>query len=367
MAVQGLDTNGDGVFSKEELKPLAEVNVNSLKDFDYFTFVHIGDADNLPLKPPEDYWLDYEKALLTLHFTLPLETPLDTHGQPVQVDVYDPSFFVAFGFAIEAPVKLSGDRHQRLHRGDQETRRRVGGGRQGSERSFFQSAWPQQQFRLPVCPDGGGEMRQRSFLGRTAAAFLLLAVALLVVTAAAHAEAKPLSPFAAQTGSRQSAPAAPPSTFAPPSAPSAFGPPQAAPLHAPGALGAIVSWVVDTQQTMQGELATGVMRLKTENAFAAAVGLAALSFLYGVIHAVGPGHGKTIISSYVVANEETVRRGVLISFIAAAMQAVTAVALVGVLAIALNASGMAIKSWSLQLESVSYALIALVGLWLLTT
>jgi len=210
-------------------------------------------------------------------------------------------------------------------------------------------------------------MRQRSFLGRTAAAFLLLAVALLVVTAAAHAEAKPLSPFAAQTGSRQSAPAAPPSTFAPPSAPSAFGPPQAAPLHAPGALGAIVSWVVDTQQTMQGELATGVMRLKTENAFAAAVGLAALSFLYGVIHAVGPGHGKTIISSYVVANEETVRRGVLISFIAAAMQAVTAVALVGVLAIALNASGMAIKSWSLQLESVSYALIALVGLWLLTT
>lgn len=108
MAVQGLDTNGDGVFSKEELKPLAEVNVNSLKDFDYFTFVHIGDADNLPLKPPEDYWLDYEKGLLTLHFTLPLETPLDTHGQPVQVDVYDPSFFVAFGFAIEAPVKLSG-------------------------------------------------------------------------------------------------------------------------------------------------------------------------------------------------------------------------------------------------------------------
>ena len=63
MAVQGLDKNGDGVFSAEELKPLAEVNVNSLKDFDYFTFVHIGDADNLPLKPPENYSLGYNKGL----------------------------------------------------------------------------------------------------------------------------------------------------------------------------------------------------------------------------------------------------------------------------------------------------------------
>jgi hypothetical protein len=49
MAVQGLDTNGDGVFSAEELKPLAEANVKPLKDFDYFTFVYVGDGDKLPL------------------------------------------------------------------------------------------------------------------------------------------------------------------------------------------------------------------------------------------------------------------------------------------------------------------------------
>jgi ABC-type uncharacterized transport system substrate-binding protein len=108
MAVQGLDTNGDGKFSAAELEPLAKVNVESLKDFDYFTFVHIGEADMLPLKPPEDYSLDYDKGLLTLHFTLPLATPLDLGGQTVDVDVYDPSFFVAFGFAKEAPVTLSG-------------------------------------------------------------------------------------------------------------------------------------------------------------------------------------------------------------------------------------------------------------------
>lgn len=110
MAVEGLDTNKDGTYSKEELAPLAKVNVESLKDFDYFTFVHLEGEDDKPikLKPPVDYWIDYDKSVLTLHFTLPLETPVDTHGKPVAVDVYDPSFFVAFGFATEKPVTLTG-------------------------------------------------------------------------------------------------------------------------------------------------------------------------------------------------------------------------------------------------------------------
>jgi ABC-type uncharacterized transport system substrate-binding protein len=109
MAVQGLDTNGDGVLSKEELKPLAEVNITSLHEFDYFTFVHFDKSDkNLPLKPPEDYWLDYDKSVLTLHFTLPLANPVDPKDKDVIVDVYDPTFFVAFGFAKEDPVKIAG-------------------------------------------------------------------------------------------------------------------------------------------------------------------------------------------------------------------------------------------------------------------
>jgi ABC-type nickel/cobalt efflux system permease component RcnA len=128
-----------------------------------------------------------------------------------------------------------------------------------------------------------------------------------------------------------------------------------------------MAWVTDTQQKMQRELADSVKRLKSGNAIAAALALAGLSFVYGVVHAVGPGHGKAIISSYVVANEETVRRGVIISFLAAAMQAVTAVVLVGVLLLALNATGLQLNAWANQLESLSYALIALVGLYLLST
>jgi ABC-type uncharacterized transport system substrate-binding protein len=109
MAVQGLDADGDGVYSKEELAPLAKVNVDSLEEFDYFTFVRVaGDEKFLPLKPPVDYWVEYDNTVLTLHFTLPLETPIDPGVKDVTVDVYDPSFFVAFGFAEKAPVKIAG-------------------------------------------------------------------------------------------------------------------------------------------------------------------------------------------------------------------------------------------------------------------
>ena len=109
MAVQGLDTNSDGTYARDELEPLAKVNVDSLKDFDYFTFVRQeGEDAFLPLKGPQDYWVEYDGTALTLHFTLPLEAPLAPGSKGVTLDVYDPSFFVAFGFAEKDPVKIAG-------------------------------------------------------------------------------------------------------------------------------------------------------------------------------------------------------------------------------------------------------------------
>ena len=197
-------------------------------------------------------------------------------------------------------------------------------------------------------------MQRRPILAHTARALLsvLGALILVVLAASAEAEMKPIDPLAAE-----SPPVSPPSAFAAPSTAQ----------QSPGAFSGIFGWVLRTQQSLQRDLATGVKSLKGDHAMTGALMLAALSFIYGVVHAVGPGHGKTIISSYVVANEETVRRGVIISFIAAGLQALTAIALVGILAFALNASGMQINAWSNQLEMVSYALIALVGAWLLTT
>ncbi len=168
-----------------------------------------------------------------------------------------------------------------------------------------------------------------------------------------------------------SAQTTPPSAFGAPSkqttAPPAFAAPTAAPLQAKGPFGAVLSWVAQTQQRLQRALAGAVKGLKSGNAVGAGLFLAGLSFVYGVVHAVGPGHGKAIISSYVLANEETVRRGILISFLAAALQALTAVALVSLLLVALNATGFQVTAWANQLETVSYAMIALVGLYLLVS
>jgi ABC-type nickel/cobalt efflux system permease component RcnA len=186
---------------------------------------------------------------------------------------------------------------------------------------------------------------------RLAAALLFAGLSLFFAGTPAEAELKPINPFAA-------------TEVAPPPA---FPRPVAAPFQSSGPLGRIFAWVLDKQQTLQRTLATSVKGLKTDNPIGGALTLAGLSFLYGVLHAVGPGHGKTIISSYVVANEETARRGVIISFIAAAMQALTAVALVGLLLFGLSASGLQINAWSNQLETVSYAMIAVVGLYLLAT
>ena len=102
---------------------------------------------------------------------------------------------------------------------------------------------------------------------------------------------------------------------------------------------------------MQRTLAMSVKGLKSANPIAGALTLAALSFLYGILHAVGPGHGKTVISSYIVANEETARRSMILSFIAAGVQAMTAVVLVSVLLFGLNASGLQINAWSNQLKA----------------
>lgn len=106
MAVQGLDTNGDGKYTREELAPLAEVNVTSLDEFKFFTFGKVGDR-RVTFDKPRDYWLErLPDGRLVLHFTLPVKEGAAEKGQPFRVEVYDPTYFVAFEFAKEEPAKL---------------------------------------------------------------------------------------------------------------------------------------------------------------------------------------------------------------------------------------------------------------------
>ncbi len=124
------------------------------------------------------------------------------------------------------------------------------------------------------------------------------------------------------------------------------------------------AWVLATQQRLNRELVTAVRGLKSDPVNATFV-LAWLSFAYGVLHAAGPGHGKAVISAYVLANERTVKRGILLSFLAAFFQALSALLIVGILSVALKATSLTMKSAEAWIETLSWALVAGVGAWLL--
>jgi ABC-type nickel/cobalt efflux system permease component RcnA len=91
----------------------------------------------------------------------------------------------------------------------------------------------------------------------------------------------------------------------------------------------------------------------------------AMSFGYGVLHAAGPGHGKAVVSAWVLANERELKRGILIGCMSAAFQAMTAIALVTVLLMTVQAAGAAARGLAATLESASYGLIALLGVYLI--
>jgi nickel/cobalt transporter (NicO) family protein len=119
-------------------------------------------------------------------------------------------------------------------------------------------------------------------------------------------------------------------------------------------------WIIAQQAQFYRALSTAVTAAKTDGK--AALGLAWLSFLYGIFHAAGPGHGKAVISSYLVADDATMKRGVVLSFAAAIAQAISAVALVGIAALVLGATAKAMNDTVRFLELGAYAVIVLFGL-----
>lgn len=174
---------------------------------------------------------------------------------------------------------------------------------------------------------------------RPRAAFLLLILLLAI--------AAPLKPVAAQ-----SLPGLPPAGEA------------AAPAE-PGFWQKTRFEITRLQQQLQRDLAGIARALKEGDSWAPLATLLFFSFLYGVVHAAGPGHGKVVISSYLLAQESQVRRGIQLSFLAALVQAFSAIALVGVLALLLDLTRREAAAKVQLLEIASYSLIILLGLWML--
>ncbi len=124
-------------------------------------------------------------------------------------------------------------------------------------------------------------------------------------------------------------------------------------------VGGIVGWLLSKQSEFYREMSATIRAAKSDGH--AVWTLLGISFAYGIFHAAGPGHGKAVISSYLVANQETARRGVVLSFASALLQSLVAVMVVGVCAWLLNATARTMCGAERTIEIASYALIAAFG------
>ena len=130
-------------------------------------------------------------------------------------------------------------------------------------------------------------------------------------------------------------------------------------------VGGIVGWLLAKQSEFYREMSATIRAARSDGS--AIWTLLAISFAYGIFHAAGPGHGKAVISSYLVANQETARRGIVLSFASALLQSLVAVLIVGICAWLLNATAKTMCGAERAVEIASYALIAAFGLRLVWT
>ena len=128
-----------------------------------------------------------------------------------------------------------------------------------------------------------------------------------------------------------------------------------------GSARGVAGWLLAQQGWLERELSLGV---RAARAGGTAWPLIGMSFIYGVFHAAGPGHGKAVLSSYMVANERALRRGIALSGAAALLQGSVAILLVGVMTLVLHATAARMKDAATLIETASYLAVVALGLGL---
>ena len=393
-ALQGLDTNGDGKYSREELAELAKINIDSMKEYGYFTFgddTRVEIDFNAPLAgywletktvPFDSYWaisdddrkaiaedkargvnddIPTEVTLLELHFTLPLKEPVG-HDKPVTFDVYDPTYYVDFRFAdgnnvitfknapgacrvkTKAPAPLDDQTAAALAQ--------IGADVRQPPPELMEVTQNLVNQMIITCGDAtaaastGGETPSGPTGSPLDAVNALAAKGDEVVkeVATTRITATP------QTTGEATAPK---------------DPEAAKSATSISWLSRLLGKVSQMQSAYYQEMISALRLFRTNDR--AAWLLIWLSFAYGIFHAAGPGHGKAVITSYMFANEATVKRGVALSFGAAFVQGLTAVAIVSIIALVLKGTSIAMTSTLGVFESSSFALVALLGAWLTWT
>jgi ABC-type nickel/cobalt efflux system permease component RcnA/ABC-type uncharacterized transport system substrate-binding protein len=327
--IQGLDTNNDRETSPDEMQSLADENMTGLADFNFYTFA--GSQDDLvEFTPAGDQRMAFANEQTTLSFSLAA-----TEARPVdgvfELGIYDPEYYVAItvddandvvlenapaacGVSLKPPVEMSDELQTRLY------------------------ALGPEVTELP--PDLAAAMRGTQGLiavtcdGSVAPAPAVEATS-AIEAATEVAEATPALPFG--------------------------GPPPEPGLNLPR--NGFFGWLQQQQREFYGAMNTALGSLKSD--WTAFWLLGGLSFLYGVFHAAGPGHGKVVISSYMLANETQLRRGVTLSVISALLQSLVAIGFVLVAAGLLGLTSIAMGEAANWIGIVSYGMVALLGLWLI--
>lgn len=317
--VQGLDTNGDGIVSPDEMQDLADENMLGLADFHFYTYA----GDDMDFTALGDQRMRYEDNRVTLDFSL-ASNPPQAAGPRFELGVYDPEYYVAISIDdvsdvtltdapadcavhLEPPTPMAPDVEAQLY------------------------ALGPEVLELP--PELAAAMRGTQGLAVVSCGDAPPA-ATAVEAVTQVAQSRPSTPFG--------------------------GPPPEVGLNLPQS--GFFGWLQQQQREFYAAMTGALDALRTD--WTAFWVLGGLSFLYGVFHAAGPGHGKVVISSYVVANERQLRQGIVLSAISALMQAVVAIAFVLVLAGVLNLTSTALGDAAHWVGVVSYGLVALLGLWL---
>jgi ABC-type nickel/cobalt efflux system permease component RcnA len=126
-------------------------------------------------------------------------------------------------------------------------------------------------------------------------------------------------------------------------------------------------WILTMQRRLLTDMRSAMASISGGNPWQGSAGLVSFAFAYGVIHAAGPGHGKAVITSFALANGETVRRSIAVSFMAALVQACSAIALVLVGTMLFGLTARSLGALETRLEVASGVLIACLGLYLLVS
>ncbi len=326
-AVQGLDTNNDGELTRDELAPLAQTNVESLANYDFFTWLDL-DSQAATFAAPTQYWLDTYGGHLTLFYSLPLETPTAAHSAVLRI--FDPEYYVAIGFDTEPQITL-------VNPPPSCSAQFLPPPALDPQAAAVLAAVPADQRALPANLAGYTDELANTF----------------VITCDDIAPPAPAA--VAET-------AAPDTNIG---GPLGIGTPEVGAGNWGGPLAPIFIQIAAWQASFYRQLTDNLSSIPDGSGFLWV--LLGISFLYGIFHAAGPGHGKAVITSYLLATGETLRRGVVIAFAAAFVQAVTAIALVSIATGLLKATAMTMTNATNVLEIGSYAMIVAVGVWLLWT